>query len=111
VNDRLLLCLAGEDAVNGLPLRGELFARKPGRLSDYFVVLEWKKSGVGLIGHTILTVLRRVELLDAGVAQLSKRHSCHRHSGSHGECCLLSNNGRLASGDPAPRDRRASGVF
>jgi hypothetical protein len=28
-NARLLVDLAGEDAVNGLPLRGELFARKP----------------------------------------------------------------------------------
>jgi hypothetical protein len=93
VNDRLLLCLAGEDAVNGLPLRGELFARKPGRVSDYCVVLEWKKSRVGLIGHTILTVLRRVELLDTRVAQLAKGHSCHRHGGSHGECCLLSKKG------------------
>ena len=30
VNARLFVDLAGEDAVNGLPLRGELFARKPG---------------------------------------------------------------------------------
>lgn len=29
VNARLLVVLAGEDADNGLPLRGELFARKP----------------------------------------------------------------------------------
>jgi len=30
VNARLLVDLRGEDAVNGLPLKGELFARKPG---------------------------------------------------------------------------------
>lgn len=29
-NARLPVVLAGEDAVNGLPLKGELFARKPG---------------------------------------------------------------------------------
>jgi hypothetical protein len=32
-----LLDLAGEDAVNGLPLRGELFARKPGIVR----ILDW----------------------------------------------------------------------
>ena len=42
VNDRLLLVLAGEDADNGLPLRGELFARKPGECQT--IVLYWKKS-------------------------------------------------------------------
>jgi hypothetical protein len=46
VNDRLLLVLAGEDADNGLPLRGELFARKPGECQT--TALYWKKSKSGV---------------------------------------------------------------
>jgi hypothetical protein len=43
VNALLPLVLAGEDAVKGLPLKGELFARKPGTVR----LLYWK-GGVGL---------------------------------------------------------------
>jgi hypothetical protein len=59
--DRLLVVFMGEDADKGLRLSGELFARKP----------EGHESGVRVYRfmledrHTVLAVLRRVELLNA----------------------------------------------
>jgi hypothetical protein len=56
----LPVVLAGEYADNGFPLRGELFARTPSVTSQALkckVMLE--------VAHTILAVLRRVELLHA----------------------------------------------
>lgn len=49
------------------------------------------------IGHTILTVLRRVELLNTGVAQLAKGQSCHGHGRRHCECVLVDSQDRECS--------------
>lgn len=80
--ERLPVTLAGDmEGVNGFPLRGELFARKP-EVVHVSIWVTWC-----IEPHcwrpTILAILRRGELLDARGAQLAKRQSRHGHGGSH----------------------------